>query len=107
MRQSQRSRDLAEADLPALEVPVETFVERADLPSVREDPRARELEPLRQGARLRGLLQLRDHLRHRLLRIAEEHAGLRIEIQIVVDPREAGLHRTLDDDDVLRLIDVE
>src|SRR4051812_26855625 len=58
-------------------------------------------------ARLSALLQLRHDAADGLLRIAEQHSGLWVEVQIVVDAREAGLHRALDDDDVLRLVDVE
>src|ERR1700687_3414173 len=63
--------------------------------------------PVTDALVLRGLLQFADDASDGFLRVAEQHAGLRIEIEIVVDAGEARLHRPLDDDDVLRLIDVE
>src|SRR5713101_7779294 len=56
---------------------------------------------------LSRLLELVHDARDRFLRVAEQHPGLRVEVELVVDAGEAGLHRALDDNDVLRLVDVE
>src|SRR6202008_1408759 len=63
--------------------------------------------PVTDALALRGLLQFRDDAADSLLRVPEEHARLRVEVEVVVDAGEARLHRALDDDDVLRLVDVE
>src|SRR6185312_7962160 len=41
------------------------------------------------------------------LRVAEEHDGLGIFVERSVDAGETGVHAALEDDDVLRLVDVE
>src|SRR2546428_6938335 len=57
--------------------------------------------------RLCRLFELVHDARDGLLRVAEEHPGFRVEVELVVDAGEAGLHRTLDYDDVLGLVDVQ
>src|SRR6516225_4249922 len=46
-------------------------------------------------------------LGHRILRIAEEHHGLRVLVQRVVDAGKPGVHAALEDDDIFRLVDVQ
>src|SRR5207244_3641993 len=52
-------------------------------------------------------LELLYHFADSVFRMAEKHRGLWVEVKVVVDAREARLHRALDDDDVLGLVDVE
>src|SRR5213592_4119657 len=53
------------------------------------------------GGRCLDLLDGRDQVLHRLLRVAEEHRRPRLGVQLVVDPREPGSHRTLEHDHLL------
>src|SRR5213594_2507037 len=53
------------------------------------------------------LLELVHDAGDRFLRVAEQHPGLRVEVELIVDAGEAGLHRAFDDDDVLSLVDVQ
>src|SRR5438105_9788075 len=55
-----------------------------------------ELERLHRG----------DEIGQALLRISEEHAGLGVDVELVVDACVAAAHRALDDDDRLRVVDV-
>src|SRR6266568_5244646 len=61
-------------------------------------------DPNRWLARLCRLLELVHDAGDRFLRVAEQHPGLRIELELVVDAGESRLHRPLDHDDVLCLV---
>ena len=52
-------------------------------------------------------LDRRGQGRQAVLRIGEQHAGLRVRVELVVDAGVALAHRALDDDDRLGLVDVE
>ena len=52
-------------------------------------------------------LDVGDELVDRLLRVAEQHHGLRVVEERVLDPGEARVHRALEHHDGLRVVDVE
>ena len=52
-------------------------------------------------------LDRRGQGREALLRVGEQHPGLLVRVQLVVDAGVAAAHRALDDDDRLGLVDVE
>src|SRR5258705_12748549 len=75
-------------------------------------PRHFSKPPPMQGARAPNAprsqnLQLLGDFGDRGFRVTEEHRGLRVEVQLVVDARESGAHRTLEHDDRPRLVHVE
>src|SRR6202035_1444410 len=51
--------------------------------------------------------ELGRDLTHGRLRVTEEHRGLRVEIELVLDPSEAGVHRALDHDHRLAVGNLE
>src|SRR4029450_11901689 len=65
--------------------------------------------PRPRGGTARGALDGlhgRDQLLHRRLCIVEQHHGLRVVEERIVDPGEPGRHRPLDHDGVLRVFAV-
>src|SRR6058998_1420877 len=67
------------------------------------DPEARQHHWQEHSELLDGGGELLD----RVFGVAEEHHGLRVQEQRVLDSGEAGVHAALEDDDLLRLIDVQ
>src|SRR5918999_1933200 len=63
--------------------------------------------PPSPGRRSLERLDRRDEVGQALLRVGEEHPGLRVRVQLVVDARVAAAHRALDDHDRPGLVDVE
>src|SRR6266571_4046930 len=53
------------------------------------------------------LFYLADELVDRLLGVPEQHHGLGLVVEVVLDPGEARVHAALEDDDVLRLVHVQ
>src|SRR5205809_4853525 len=76
---------------------------RPPAPATRPPARAAPTEREPSSERL----DPRDELRDRVLGIAEEHHRLRVEVELVVDAREARIHAPLEHDDRLRVVDVE
>src|SRR5919199_3538207 len=75
-------------------------------PSASGSPVAR-LRAASSGRRWSGSLDRTHELRERFLGVAEEHGRLRVVEQVVVDPGKAGTHAALEEDHVVRLVDVE
>ena len=70
-----------------------------DLPG---DRRARPTHSARLLSRRLDRFDAGDQPLDRLLRVAEEHRRLRVEVELVLDPGEARIHAPLEDDHVLR-----
>ena len=71
--------------------------------------RARIAQPGAVGGPRTGYRPLTapEHLRQRVLRVAEQQGRLRVVEQLVLDTGETGAHRALEEDDLLRLGDLE